>query len=149
KRKPEKYREIREKKLERKISLRLQKKMDRRKISIGLTLFGGVLDLIIGLPTLFGVGLFSWGAGISVRIFIGITFIPSGILAFVGAFIEFKSLIIGGILCLLAAILSIFLPLLVNVYYFYFILMMPIFYISTVFIIVGGILGILEHKKMK
>ncbi|MFX0000122.1 MAG: hypothetical protein ACFE9Q_00880 [Candidatus Hodarchaeota archaeon] len=149
KQKPEKYREIIEKKLERKISLRLRKKMGRKKISIGLSGFGGFLNIIIGLLSLFGIGLFGMGGSPSSRIFFGITFLPSGILAFVGAFIEFKSLIIGGFLCLLTGILTIVLPLIVNYNYFFTMIAYIFLIIPTLLIIVGGILGILEQKSMK
>jgi len=150
KRKPEKYREILEKIHERKVSIGIGKGIDRRKIRIGLIGFCGFLNIIIGLLTLFRIGLLAWGTGLSFCIFIGITFIPSGILAIVGALVEFKSLIIGSFLCLLAGILTIVLPLIVNYYYFYVIIVaVPITYFPTFVIIVGGILGILKYKKMK
>ena len=121
--------------------------MDRKKISIGLSGFGGFLNIIIGLPTLFGMGLF-WVTPLSVRTFIGITFLPSGILAVIGALVEFKSLIIGSCLCLLAGILTIVLPIIVNYYYFYGIIVsIPYLILPTFVIIVGGILGILEWYR--
>ena len=117
--------------------------MDRKFISIGLSGFGGFLNIIIGLPTLFGIGLFAWGTGLSLRIFIGITFLPSGIIAVIGALVENKSLIIGSLLCLLAGILTIVLPIIVNYYYFYGIIVsVPFIFFPTFLIIVGGILGI-------
>lgn len=128
---------------------KLLKISSREKVIIGLSGFGGILNIIIGLSSLSGSG-FLGTISVLGRTFIGITFIPSGILAIVGAFIELKSLFIGGVLCLIAGILSIVLPLIGNYYYFYGIIVSaPYFYFPTVFIIVGGILGILEYKKIK
>ena len=149
KRKPEKYREVLEKVREIKVIIGVGKVIDRRKIRIGLIGFFGFLNIIIGLPTLFGIGLLAWGVSLSLRIFIGLTFLPSGILAIVGALVEFKSLLIGSLLSLLAGIFSIFLPLFVNYYLFYALIMLFFPYIPTFVIIVGGILGILKSNKME
>ncbi|MFX1417848.1 MAG: hypothetical protein ACFE9N_02885 [Promethearchaeota archaeon] len=124
--------------------------MDRKKVSIGLSGIGGVLDIFIGLPSLYGLGFLTWGTSRSLEHFIGIIFLPSGILAFVGAFIEFKSLIIGGLLCLIAGISTIILPIIINYYYFNVIIYseLSLIYFPTLFIIVGGILGILEWRLL-
>jgi len=117
--------------------------MERKFKSIGLSGFGGFLNIIIGLPTLFGMGLLAWGTGLSVCIFIGITFAPSGIIAVIGALVENKRLIIGSRLCLLAGMLTIVLLLIIDYYMFYVsMVFMPYIYIPTFLIIVGGILGI-------
>lgn len=126
------------------------KGIDKKKLRIGLIGFCGFLNIIMGLLTLIGAGLLAWGTSLSFRNFIGITFIPSGILAIVGALVEFKSLLIGSFLCLLAGIFPIVLPLIVNYYTFYALKFYAlIIYIPTFIIIVGGILGILKYKKMK
>ncbi|MFW9969097.1 MAG: hypothetical protein ACFFDF_02775 [Candidatus Odinarchaeota archaeon] len=153
KRKPDEYREILKKKLERKISLRLEKKMDRRKISIGLIGIGGVLDIIIGLTSLLRMGLmFGTMHSPFFTNSIGITFIVSGILAIVGALFEYKSLIFGGLLCLIVGILTIVLTIIffgTTYPIFYLLASSLIFLIPTILVVVGGILGILEYEKMK
>ena len=122
--------------------------MERKFKSIGLSGFGGFLNIIIGLSTLSGMGLLA--SGTRLWILIRITFIPFGIIAVIGALVENKRLIIGSCLCLLAGMLTIVLILIIDYPVFYVTMaFMPYIYIPTFLIIVGGILGISIPKSSK
>ncbi|MFX1328955.1 MAG: hypothetical protein ACFE91_12580 [Promethearchaeota archaeon] len=113
--------------------------MDRKKISIGLSGFFGFMNLIIAVLTYFRAGILTWGASLKLTNTIGMIFILSGVLAVVGAAVEFRSLIIGSILCLTAVILSIIVSITFNYTYYRFSLYL--------FIIIGGILALWEYHK--
>ncbi|MFX1463458.1 MAG: hypothetical protein ACFFBF_10505, partial [Promethearchaeota archaeon] len=118
--------------------------MDRKKISIGISGFFGFINLIIA------VYLLGWSSSfLELANTIRMILIPSGVLAIVGAAVEFRSLIIGSILCLAAVILSIIVSITLNYTYYRFSLYLFIITggVPSLFIIIGGILGLWEYYK--
>ena len=118
--KPKKYIELRKKR-------KRKEKMGRRNLSIGFSLIGGLLGIIIGIF----LGLWGWGHPMFYYMAV------ISMVAIIGAIIESINRIVGSIICLISGI-TILITL--NIYIFL-IIIAPL---PPLLIIVGGVLGILE-----
>lgn len=108
--------------------------MSRKNVSIGLSIFGGFLGFLFGFGALYFCNL-GWAFLPIVCVYL--SYIGGvSLFAIVGALIEFKSLIVGSIICLISGVLGIIFAIMIAMTLPYPNLFLFIFFL----IIVGGAL---------